>query len=684
MPTAGTHITIIERLALDPRFSPVLGDPYADVSEAAGKQMRYAKLGAIGPDIFYALMDYGSDLQDLTNFLAKLSGSFECISEVMKDIDSSISAIESDLTLGAIDTVKQILAQFESVFGLVTGIITEGLMAIVIDRGFNFFPVFEARRQQDRPRTEWFWADYLHYVRTGAFVKELFDRSSDNPNLRAFAYGYLSHYVTDVVGHPFVNQVVGAPWRMYWQRHHLVENFIDVYVWDRWHDPQPAPVPPSTEEQPLDRIRSVPHQSIGQGAPFTFARLNDHVNVGYLQGSDPVDDLIQSICKKIKDGLEQIGVAEPDPIPPNDSDFVLWTNMLSEAFRSVYPPTEQPPENLKNPAAGRPDGYPNPEDVASAYSVFRLFLRMATEEKIQEPEFPDVVADVWNAMKKVLDDLRNNLGSLLPFPAIGVSPGANFSFEALWKAIVDWVKWVADTAVKIGKAAFQFMKDALAVGGTLLVDSVKIGLYFVKKALFDIYKAFRHYLVRTAYAIPFTDELDDDLGGGIRGISLWTTPEERMDFPLEELAELERLKFPSSYPPWVHPSLLNEMRPPNRRLFEDPGTWVAPYPARANPDTFVDLSLGARVMLSSSGPVSFGTGPVPRPADFGGAIANCESAFAAVAAAQTTGSLPLFPDYNLDGDRGYAWPCWDVAKPGFDHLNPAGGRHILVNPVLIK
>jgi hypothetical protein len=21
----------------------------------------------------------------------------------------------------------------------------------------------------------------------------------------------------------------------------------------------------------------------------------------------------------------------------------------------------------------------------------------------------------------------------------------------------------------------------------------------------------------------------------------------------------------------------------------------------------------------------------------------------------------FFPDYNLDADRGYAWPCWDVA-----------------------
>lgn len=281
MPTSGTHITIIERLALDPRFTPVLGDPFADVTEAAGKQMRYAKLGAIGPDMFYALMDYGSDLQDLTNFLSKVAGSFECILKVTKDLDGFISKVESDITFGVSDAAKKLLAELEGTFGLVTSIITEGLMAVVIDRGVNFFPIFEARRQQDQPRTKWFWADYLHYVRTGAFVRELFDRSQTNSNLRAFAYGYLSHYVTDVVGHPFVNQVVGAPWRMYWQRHHLVENFLDAYIWDRWHDALPAPEPPNTAEQPLDRIRQVPHPDAARGAPFTFARLNDHIKVGY-------------------------------------------------------------------------------------------------------------------------------------------------------------------------------------------------------------------------------------------------------------------------------------------------------------------------------------------------------------------------------------------------------------------
>ncbi|WSG73662.1 zinc dependent phospholipase C family protein [Rhizobium beringeri] len=306
MPTAGTHITIIERLALLSEFQEILGDPSAEDGERA-KLIKFAKLGAIGPDIFYALMDYGPELQDMVNFLSKLAGSFECISEITKDIDAKIAEVEADVTLGISEYFRDVINEFSTTFDLVTGIIHEGLMALVIQNGYNFFPIFEARRQLDDPRVRWFWADYLHYVRTGAFVRELFVQSSGRPILTAFSYGYLSHYVTDVVGHPFVNQVVGSPWRMYWQRHHLVENFIDAYVWDRWHDPQPGS---GIGEPPLDSIRQYPHGNIGDGAPFTFSRLHDHINIGYARGNDPVDELIHSICERIHQGLENIGLAE--------------------------------------------------------------------------------------------------------------------------------------------------------------------------------------------------------------------------------------------------------------------------------------------------------------------------------------------------------------------------------------
>jgi hypothetical protein len=51
-----------------------------------------------------------------------------------------------------------------------------------------------------------YFSDLLHYVRSGDFVMALLNDSSDL-NEYAFALGALSHYSSDVVGHPTINRV---------------------------------------------------------------------------------------------------------------------------------------------------------------------------------------------------------------------------------------------------------------------------------------------------------------------------------------------------------------------------------------------------------------------------------------------------------------------------------------------
>jgi hypothetical protein len=319
--------------------------------------------------------------------------------------------------------------------------------------------------------------------------------------------------------------------------------------------------------------------------------------------------------------------------------------------------------------------------------------RRSSEESIAEPEFPNIPADVWNAVKKLWDDVEKTLGTTPPLP----SPGIPGSFEDLWDAMRQFLDWAVKTAEAIGNAAFQFIKDAIKVAGILLLDMLRAGLYLIKKALFSIYKYFRFFLVRAAYSIPFTDELTEDLGGGLDARSLWMTPAESIlyAYPKEELAETERQRFPSHYVPWVPPELLDGMRPPNHILIEQPQTWLGPYASRAPADAFIDPPLGARVMLSPQGPIDFSVlvkpdTPFKPPTDFGGAIANCIVAFRKTIAAESSGSIPadLFPDYNLDGDRGYGWPCWNVRHPPgkgrpFDSLDPPDGGIVTVDPVTI-
>ncbi len=51
------------------------------------------------------------------------------------------------------------------------------------------------------------FSNLVHYVRSGDFVSELL-RQSEDVNEYAFALGALSHYASDIVGHPAVNQAV--------------------------------------------------------------------------------------------------------------------------------------------------------------------------------------------------------------------------------------------------------------------------------------------------------------------------------------------------------------------------------------------------------------------------------------------------------------------------------------------
>jgi hypothetical protein len=51
------------------------------------------------------------------------------------------------------------------------------------------------------------FSNLVHYVRSGDFVRELLLQSQD-ANEYAFALGALSHYASDIVGHPAVNQAV--------------------------------------------------------------------------------------------------------------------------------------------------------------------------------------------------------------------------------------------------------------------------------------------------------------------------------------------------------------------------------------------------------------------------------------------------------------------------------------------
>jgi hypothetical protein len=675
MPTSATHITIVRRIAdSGPQYRALLGDPdpTLPLTDPAAQRMRFASLGACGPDFLYLLMDYGSDAQDLANLLVRAAAAFDSLASLMAGVQERIDGLVSSITMGVSDSIKEQA-------GLLSAVIQEGLFAALASGGFNPFAFFEARRQTDYPREEWFWADVLHYWRSGHFAENLVREANrtGNPNLIAYALGYSTHYVTDVVGHPFVNQVVGGPWRLYWQRHHLVENFVDAYVWDRWHTPVPGT---GMGEPPLDRLVGTPNPT-GTGAPLSFSRLNDHVNIGTATTSDPVDMIVDDVVKQISTLLANFGLAlDLEPAPPTDADAVAWSEMFSKVVRNTYdgfsPVNLTKPFFLSGVKTARKDGFPTGEDVAAAYGAFRLILRVTTEERVHDPMPPSIASDISAAVAKIGADVAKDLGSVPPPPSIPT--GGSFDPAAILDAIEKAAEWAGKVAEATIQAAMDFVNDTIAAGATVVSDSIKYALWLVSKALFALYRSFRDVLTLRAYASPFSDQLTGSFGT-LAATSLWQSPGNPAagSFPHEELP-VQRLKFASPYVPFTVPSAPAE---------QPSLDFVAPYmPTAAGgtvpPDAFIDAPLGPDDMFDpATGPqAELANGIQSVPKDFGGAIANSERAIDAGA-----GGTPVYPDYNLDGDRGYAWPCWDVeprpVRPG-PNLPPVAGDPLdpAVNP----
>src|SRR6266566_4978104 len=195
----------------------------------------FASLGAIGPDLFFFLPDFRN--QDGISTSSVLVTVLRFLEELYAAVDPYISKWEhylgpisedtgeeiSRLTGGLSETVGDITGELSSI--LITGI--EDYVAKNID----FWTFFSLGLNQGFDDQAFFWSDMLHYRDTGQFARSILKNANatGNDQARAYALGYNTHVATDVTGHAFVNSIVGGPFRLHWQRHHLVENHMDTF-----------------------------------------------------------------------------------------------------------------------------------------------------------------------------------------------------------------------------------------------------------------------------------------------------------------------------------------------------------------------------------------------------------------------------------------------------------------------
>lgn len=350
MPGPIVHMVVQQRLHtyLD-RLGGVAGKAYADLLHS-DLCSPYTAFGSIGPDfLFFTLTEYGTILDELVNFLFKVYDAFDPLidfyQEHIEPIEDAIGDAINDLDEALLNGI---FGDLRDTLGRLISAIFTAIAKVSTDNVDLFYP-FYPKIQQGAPESEWYWFDFLHYRRTGRFASTMWRMAEEanDASLKRYVLGYASHIATDVVGHPFVNNMVGGPYRTHWHRHKLVENWIDAYARNYYSDSQAV----------LECL------NLKGGERYLEHAISGSYYYKLLSFED----------EKLPDNLKR-----------------LFVNALVE----VYSDVEHPP-------------FLSQEDVDSAYRLWRLWFRRATRIGYAEPPTP--VAPPTGAARRLVEEYINGL-----------------------------------------------------------------------------------------------------------------------------------------------------------------------------------------------------------------------------------------------------------------------------------
>lgn len=603
MPGIATHILMAD-LAADTLTAP--GDSAIRDVVTENRQMYH--LGAVGPDLAFFAPDSGDFAVDLVRLLAELHDTLiapivelyetyvEPVVDVLATIEEGVDMVLDELTCGLVGDVK---GEIDEVGERIGAILQQGLGSMVV-RAVNLFDLMTPPIQDGQTVESWYWFDTLHNRRTGRFLDEMWQRA-DTDAKKAYVLGYSSHYAGDLVGHQFVNTVVGSPARARLQRHHFAENMIDTHIFDQLRD----------QEVSDARIHlTLPHGQSVEEEP-SLRVLVDRLN------EVPAD-------------MQEI--------------FALISEAMEAAFKDVDHPQRITSEYLQ------------PDHLNTAFWLLLASMRASTAAFIPCPSPPSLEA-LTEALDAVNDLLQT--ASNPPSPSVSLpdaclalwSEDCDFSMQSL----EEWADAVADAIgylVEVATWAGQLIKDLFDAMACTVTAPVKIGLeagfYLVHSALHAALERVREVMVQAAIIYPTRDFVR-------------THPVARsfLTISREQIAESDG----GTYPHRAAASNAGFQRYPQTPT-EEPATWSSSFGIGTSAEQFVaDFPVSTshlaafaeaetpaenRALAVQLSNVPLGT-VVPY------TVMLQRQLFGGQAAA--------IPDLNLDADRGWAHRNW-VIDPG--------------------
>ncbi|KAF5701956.1 hypothetical protein FMUND_13675 [Fusarium mundagurra] len=552
---------------------------------------KFTALGAIGPDLFFWLMDFhdpkipGDDIMLAFSLLYYLDdkGFFDDSWEAMLTILSeelpngwaNILRVVLRLykiwkkfikiwneTIGPIvdkagEVIDDLMGKMLSSLGDALSQLANDVVALTAEEalsGVDLFNFFSLKMREGYDEQAFLWSDMAHYRRTSAIperfvchARQMLKSESSleqehGQQLLAFAMGWICHVGTDTIAHSFANEQCGGPFRTHWQRHHLLENMIDGWMYEGtkkggilpaddfigWKDTYDSlaesalyfavQIPQDIdllkpEEKQGDLRQTLPKDDDNASQDKRDELLDTDgalppwlaetiVNVLIEVFADPNEGGDEDVQGRLKDGTLSHprnlgGQAFHDSLKNTTQRIERWLQVLGidnpmislEELRKVIAPD---PVNIKNV----PEGFPMPWQMMATYRFMLSWLKRSyvSSFAIDKPPPPEIFTVP-----------ASDLG-LQPPDFSGVDPNddpVSQTCETV-AALLDWL-------FKTLKKAAQLCYDLAKMAASAATMPARAAIYYgLTLPMWEAAENMRMVLVHLGYLMPQSEKRDGD------------------------------------------------------------------------------------------------------------------------------------------------------------------------------
>jgi hypothetical protein len=608
MPGPVIHHIIVDRLKSNISQFRGLGNKaeYEDLQNLLSNPSNYPYLfiGCQGPDfLFFNTKDIHPTLRKLVEWYLKVS---DFIENFKKNLLQAVPQPVLD-ALKAYDEAKDeviedsvLLSQLQQTFKDLNQLLN-GLLSVLIEKvktfisDFNLFDLIDHPYRDGVPADgKWWWFDVLHYRKTGKYAKALLDLTSPSTPEHLYAIGYLTHFSADTVGHPYVNIISGGPYRSYPQRHKTGENFADVFNYSRVYNED-----------------------------FNTSKLHAYYNFNYKG---------------------EISETEPDPFTNLPSSL---SKLIADAINKVYQEDEDPQAEYGS--------HITTTDVNDAYRLYYRWFKNATDTGILPPPVPySLTADLREVWEKTMD----NLG------------GAGDFLENACEKSGSWGVWgifivLAAMVVAAVMAAAALADGIVGAIATLGTSTIRYAACLIYEQIYNSFQNFRLAVAANGLAFPMQEHLAEprltqfanpafpDPSGAIAIHNIKKLPLLRWKVPIfsDPIGAIFNQERHLIYP--LKDGEKNTLIEAPQDYFDKYSTYFAlgsvPFDENII-DELINLVPSDNTMNNDDG--SRLAEILGKRARLGNALNLTEIIYDRWIKGKT------FPDFNLDGDRGYAYLSW--------------------------